>query len=54
VKSSSSLKDEHVPDVAVQARVAAAAGLDVTAAQVLHLNKEFRHPMSATCSPPRT
>jgi len=44
VKSSSSLKDEHVPDVAVQARVAAAAGLDVTAAQVLHLNKEFRHP----------
>jgi len=46
VKSSSSQKDEHIPDVAVQARVAAACGVTITAAEVLHLNKEFRHPDS--------
>src|SRR6266513_6552063 len=46
VKSSSSAKDEHIPDVAIQARVAAACGVKITAAQVLHLNKQFRHPAS--------
>jgi predicted RecB family nuclease len=46
VKSSTSQKDEHVPDVAVQARVAAACGVKITAAEVLHLNKEFRSPDS--------
>ena len=46
VKSSSSQKDEHIPDVAIQARVAAACGVKITAAEVLHLNKEFRHPAS--------
>ena len=46
VKSSTSQKDEHIPDVAVQARVAAACGVQITAAAVLHLNKEFRHPDS--------
>src|SRR6266699_1370382 len=40
VKSSTSQKDEHIPDVAVQARVAAACGVKVTAAEVMHLNKE--------------
>src|SRR5437016_8922204 len=44
VKSSTSQKDEHIPDVAVQARVAAACGVNVTAADVLHLNKEFPYP----------
>jgi len=44
VKSSNSQKPEHIPDVAVQARVAAACGVKITAADVLHLNKEFRHP----------
>src|SRR3989441_3217680 len=44
VKSSSSQKDQHIPDVAIQARVAAACGVKVTAAAVLHLNKEFRNP----------
>src|SRR3989454_8517305 len=44
VKSSSSQKDEHIPDVAVQARVAAACGVEITAADVLHLNREFRYP----------
>src|SRR5437667_3967469 len=46
VKSSTSQKDEHIPDVAVQARVAAACGVKITAADVLHLNQEFRHPDS--------
>src|SRR5882762_7885823 len=46
VKTSSSQKDEHIPDVAVQARVAAACGVNITAAGVLHLNKQFRHPDS--------
>src|SRR5438046_1566027 len=43
VKSSSSQKPEHIPDVAIQARVAAACGVKITAAAVLHLNKQFRH-----------
>ena len=46
VKSSTSQKEEHIPDVAIQARVAAACGVHVSAAEVLHLNKEFRHPDS--------
>ena len=44
VKSASSLKDEHIPDVAVQWYVLGRAGLDVAAADVMHLNNEFRHP----------
>jgi len=44
VKASNSQKPEHIPDVAVQARVAAASGVQINAAEVLHLNKEFRHP----------
>src|SRR6266550_686675 len=46
VKSSTKQKDEHIPDVAVQAHVAAASGLKVSAAEVMHLNKEFRNPDS--------
>src|SRR2546430_15840678 len=46
VKSSTSQKDEHIPDVAIQARVAAACGVQGRAAEVLHLNKHFRHPAS--------
>src|SRR6266704_2950336 len=44
VKSSTSQKDEHIADVAVQAHVAAACGVNITTADVLHLNKEFRSP----------
>lgn len=44
VKSSSSLKDEHIPDAAVQAHVAQQSGIDVRVVEILHLNKEFRHP----------
>ena len=44
VKSSSSQKREHIPDVAVQACVAAASGVQVRGAQVMHLNRECRYP----------
>ena len=46
VKSSNSQKDEHIPDVAVQAYVAAACGVEVHGARVMHLNPEFKHPDS--------
>src|SRR2546425_5401206 len=44
VKAANSQKPEHIPDVAVQACVAAACGVNISAAEVLHLNREFRHP----------
>ena len=44
VKSSSSLKDEHIPDTAVQAYVLGRSGIDVSAVDIMHLNKEFRFP----------
>jgi hypothetical protein len=44
VKSSTSLKKEHIPDVAIQACVAAANGLEIKATAVMHLNKECHHP----------
>src|SRR5216117_2562371 len=46
VKSSTSQKDEHISDVAIHARAAVACGVKITAAEVLHLNKEFRNPAS--------
>jgi hypothetical protein len=44
VKSTLSAKEEHVADVAVQAHVVRAAGLPVSRAEVMHLNRECRHP----------
>jgi predicted RecB family nuclease len=44
VKSSSSVKEEHVPDAAVQLHVLRKSGLDVRAVEIMHLNKEFAHP----------
>lgn len=44
VKSSTKLKDEHIPDVAIQVYVARRAGIDVRRAEVMHLNTDFRHP----------
>jgi hypothetical protein len=44
VKSSSSVKDYHFPDLAVQTHVARRAGLKVTRIEVMHLNKQHRHP----------
>ncbi len=44
VKSSSSQKDEHIPDAAVQVHVLRECGLHVTRAEVMHLSKECRFP----------
>lgn len=44
VKSSTSVKPEHIPDAAVQAWVLREAGLDVRSVRIMHLNKEYRHP----------
>lgn len=44
VKSSSKQEDKHIPDVAVQKHVLGRAGLEIKACEVLHLNREFRHP----------
>jgi hypothetical protein len=44
VKSSSKVKDEHLPDAAVQCHVARRAGLDVKRVEIMHLNPDFRHP----------
>jgi len=43
-KMTSSAKEEHVPDVAVQLHVAQQCGVDVGAVAVMHLNPEFRQP----------
>ena len=44
VKASSRQKEEHIPDVAVQAYIAAACGVQIRDAHVMHLNPAFRHP----------
>jgi hypothetical protein len=43
VKSSSEVKDYHLPDVALQVHVARRCGLNVTRAEVMHMNREYRH-----------
>ncbi len=44
VKSSTSVKDEHIPDAAIQAWVLRLAGLPIRTVQIMHLSKEYRHP----------
>jgi predicted RecB family nuclease len=44
VKSSSEAKTEHVTDAAVQSYVLARAGIWPARVEIMHLNKEFRHP----------
>jgi hypothetical protein len=44
VKSTTKVKPEHLPDVAVQLHVLRKAGIDVERAEVMHLNRECRHP----------
>ncbi len=43
-KSATSVKDDHITDAAIQAWVLAQAGVSVTRVEVMHLNKEYRHP----------
>jgi uncharacterized protein DUF2779 len=44
VKSSSSQKEEHLPDVAVQIHVLNQSGIRVTGVDIMHLNKECHFP----------
>jgi hypothetical protein len=44
VKSTLDVKEEHLPDVAVQVHVVRRAGLTVRRAEVMHLNRECRYP----------
>jgi hypothetical protein len=44
VKSSTKLKDEHLPDIAVQRWVVEGAGLPVVEAQLMHLNSKCAAP----------
>ena len=44
VKSTLDVKEEQLPDVAVQTHVVRRAGLKVARAEVMHLNRECRHP----------
>lgn len=44
VKSALDIKDRHIPDVAFQTHVIRRAGLAVKRAEVMHLNRECRHP----------
>ena len=44
VKSTNSAKEHHVPDAATQAHVLRKLGLDVRRVEIMHLNRECRHP----------
>jgi len=44
VKSSTKVKDEHIPDAAVQTWVLRNAGLLVDRVEIMHLNPDYRHP----------
>ena len=44
VKSTLSVKDEHIPDAAVQLHVLERSGLHVHAVEIMHLNRDCRHP----------
>ncbi|MFN0181738.1 MAG: DUF2779 domain-containing protein [Gemmatimonadales bacterium] len=43
-KSATSVKDEHIPDAAIQAWVLRESNVPVTRIEVMHLNREYRHP----------
>jgi hypothetical protein len=44
VKSGTSIKEEHIPDVAVQRYVLEGAGFGVNRTYLMHLNKDYIHP----------
>jgi hypothetical protein len=44
VKSSTKLKEEHLPDIAIQLHVLRSIGLDVSRAELMHLNRECAYP----------
>ncbi len=44
VKGSNEQKKEHLPDAAIQTHVLRRCGIDVRRAEIMHLNREYRHP----------
>ena len=44
VKSSTRVKDEHIPDVAIQRHVLERAGVRVRHSEIMHLNRDCRYP----------
>ncbi len=44
VKSTTKVKPQHIPDVAVQAHVVRRSGLPVVRAELMHLNRGCQHP----------
>ena len=44
VKSTTGVKDQHIPDAAVQAWVVGASGLSVSRVELMHLNRACRYP----------
>jgi hypothetical protein len=44
VKSSTKVKEQHIPDMAVQWFVLESAGIAVDGAELMHLNRDCRHP----------
>jgi predicted RecB family nuclease len=44
VKSTTKLKDQHIPDVAIQLHVLREAGVAVSRAELMHLNSDCRFP----------
>lgn len=44
VKATTRVKEEHIPDAAVQLHVLRRAGLPVDRVSLMHLNPEYRHP----------
>ena len=44
VKSTLDVKEQHLADVALQVHVARSAGLKIDRAEIMHLNRECRHP----------
>jgi len=44
VKSSNQIKDDHLPDAAIQTHVLRRSRVDVRRVEIMHLNREFRHP----------
>jgi len=48
VKATVDVKEQHIPDVAVQLHVLKCAGIDVKRVEVMHLNRECTYPDLAT------
>ena len=42
-KSSTKLKDEHIPDVAIQSFIVKSCGVNLSSIKLIHINKEFTY-----------